>query len=362
MIIILAAIVMMEVGSFSRIMPTHAEELEEANRQKLVEVTNATDEATKVEINLLIINEQIKRMDAAISDNLNFIRKTEQEISVANNELNDLGVEVNTLKEQIQKRNKVLKKRALSYQESGGKTSYLEVLLGASSFTDLIERAGAVTKIVHADQDLLDQHQADKLSLEKKQTTIQKKLDELTSMQTELKGMQDQLIEQQKQNERLKEQLENKQTSIQMELANALEAMKLGEGINPIALKAITAGYQYIGNSVYVFGGGRNEQDIKNGRFDCSAFVHWAYAQAGIQIGTSTDTIKNTGKRITDSEMEPGDLVFFDTYKKDGHVGIYLGEGKFIGSQSSTGVAVADMLTGYWNNTFSGHVERFITE
>lgn len=51
-------------------------------------------------------------------------------------------------------------------------------------------------------------------------------------------------------------------------------------------------------------------------------------------------------------------MVFFDTYKKDGHVGIYVGNGKFIGAQSSTGVATVDMTKGYWKNNFSGHVRR----
>ncbi|WP_252314401.1 NlpC/P60 family protein [Sinobaca sp. H24] len=36
-------------------------------------------------------------------------------------------------------------------------------------------------------------------------------------------------------------------------------------------------------------------------------------------------------------------MVFFDTYKLDGHVGIYIGDGQFIGSQSSTGVAIESM-------------------
>ena len=56
--------------------------------------------------------------------------------------------------------------------------------------------------------------------------------------------------------------------------------------------------------------------------------------------------------------MRPGDMVFFNTYKTDGHVGIYLGGGKFIGSQSSTGVAVANMSSGYWADTFNGRVMR----
>ncbi|CAH2715202.1 hypothetical protein BACCIP111895_02386 [Neobacillus rhizosphaerae] len=120
----------------------------------------------------------------------------------------------------------------------------------------------------------------------------------------------------------------------------------------------INAGNKYIGNSVYVFGGGRNAKDIAKGRFDCSAFVHWAFAQAGLEIGSNTDAIKKEGRQISPEEMQPGDLVFFDTYKKDGHVGIYIGNGKFIGSQSSTGVAIVEMTNSYWKNAFKGHVIR----
>ncbi|UTR11692.1 NlpC/P60 family protein [Evansella sp. LMS18] len=122
----------------------------------------------------------------------------------------------------------------------------------------------------------------------------------------------------------------------------------------------INAGNRYIGNSVYVFGGGRTDYDVRNGRFDCSGFTRWAFSQAGISLGASTDQQKNQGRRVSFSEAKPGDLVFFNTYKTDGHVGIYLGGNKFIGSQSSTGVAVADMSSGYWAETFNGRVMRII--
>lgn len=124
----------------------------------------------------------------------------------------------------------------------------------------------------------------------------------------------------------------------------------------------VTVGNKLIGNSVYVFGGGRNEKDINNGRFDCSSFVHWAFSQVGISLGpltsTTTDTLKNQGVRITFNEIQSGDLVFFDTYKKDGHVGIYVGDGKFIGAQSTTGIAIVSMETGYWKEKFNGRVIR----
>ncbi len=67
---------------------------------------------------------------------------------------------------------------------------------------------------------------------------------------------------------------------------------------------------------------------------------------------------KSAGRQVSASEMQPGDLVFFDTYKNDGHVGIYIGGGQFIGSQSSTGVAIANMSSGYWKDVFNGRVVR----
>ncbi len=94
--------------------------------------------------------------------------------------------------------------------------------------------------------------------------------------------------------------------------------------------------------------------------FDCSGFVNWAFAQADVSVGSSTSVLQNQGERVSVSDMKPGDLVFFDTYKKNGHVGIYVGDNKFIGSQNSTGLAVADMSRGYWKSKFNNHVRRVI--
>nr|WP_239534281.1 C40 family peptidase [Thalassobacillus pellis] len=129
-------------------------------------------------------------------------------------------------------------------------------------------------------------------------------------------------------------------------------------------VEVVDVGRKWIGNSTYVWGGGRNQADIQAGRFDCSAFVHWAFAQVGVELGrvgmTTTFTLKNMGRAVTPENMKPGDLVFFDTNGVDGHVGIYAGNGRFIGSQSSTGVAFADMSTGYWKKYFNGRVRRIL--
>ncbi|MGN4128083.1 NlpC/P60 family protein [Lysinibacillus sphaericus] len=134
--------------------------------------------------------------------------------------------------------------------------------------------------------------------------------------------------------------------------------------VSEVRKQIASVGTRWIGNSIYVFGGGRSQSDINRGWFDCSSFVHWAYKQAGIDLGnlssTSTETLNKMGTRISMNEIQVGDLIFWDTYKKDGHVAIYIGNGQFIGAQSSTGVAIVNVNNSYWKGVYSGHVRRLI--
>lgn len=111
-------------------------------------------------------------------------------------------------------------------------------------------------------------------------------------------------------------------------------------------------------------GGGRNQRDIAKGIFDCSSFVHYAFKQAGVSLGnlssTTTDTIVVQGKKVSYAKAKRGDLVFFDTYKKNGHVGIYLGDGTFLNCQNSYGVSIASMSNTYWKSKFNGVVVRIV--
>lgn len=378
---------MLGLGSVVSLPTAQAESIQTQRSSIQANLAQTNKELSAVQDELSRLNEQLKRADQAIIDNQNMIAKTEADITAANLEIQKLEQEVATLKKSIEKRNEVLKERARSYQETGGNVQYLDVLLGSTSFGDFVDRIGAVATIINADKDLVKQYEADKNEVEKKQSSVKTKLEELTNMKTELEGMRAQIVEQQQQNEALRTELKQREaeglaakSDLQQQdrsLATQEAGLTAGfsaqvptnGGASSYAIPAsanekirivTTAGNRYIGNSVYVFGGGRTAYDIENGRFDCSGFVHWSYAQAGISIGASTDSLKNSGRRVSTSEMRPGDLVFFNTYKTDGHVGIYLGGGQFIGSQSSTGVAIANMSSGYWANTFNGRVVRII--
>src|SRR5699024_3507090 len=116
---------------------------------------------------------------------------------------------------------------------------------------------------------------------------------------------------------------------------------------------AISAGKSVIG-TLYVYGG------KKPGGFECSGFVSWAYGQAGKSITSNTGTLSGDGSKVSYSEAKAGDLVFFDTVngRANSHVGIYLGGGQFLASNTTNGVEIANMSSGYWNDHFSGHVRR----
>ncbi|MFJ8069042.1 NlpC/P60 family protein [Peribacillus sp. NPDC096447] len=450
-LIVLNTTIMLGLGSAFAIPSVKAESITDIQSQRTgiqSDISEAAQVIEQLKKEQSKMNAQIAQIESAMKENDQKIKDTKQEIKDTEKDIDSLKKEIKALEERIAKREEVLKERALSFQESGGDVEYLEVVLGSKSFGEFVNRVGAVATIVEADQQILSEQEADKADLEKKQATVEKKLQSLKDMEVELKGMQSQIKDQkaetvnmkakiekkESETEALKQSLENKDAGLEAQIASIRENIKkeeerkaaekadldrAAEEVNssnsssegsssssneessssskgeatakssskgesssnssknssaakPTASKtetsskpssantgsAITAGYKYIGNSTYKFGGGRTASDIANGLFDCSAFVAWAYKQAGVNLPASTDALKNAGRQVSDSQKQPGDLVFFNTYKTDGHVGIYVGGGKFIGSQSSTGVAIANMESGYWAGVYNGRVVR----
>jgi peptidoglycan DL-endopeptidase CwlO len=63
--------------------------------------------------------------------------------------------------------------------------------------------------------------------------------------------------------------------------------------------------------------------------FDCSGLVRWAYGRVGIDLPHSSYALYSEGRRVRESQMEPGDVLVFDGL---GHVGLYIGNGKMVHS------------------------------
>lgn len=93
--------------------------------------------------------------------------------------------------------------------------------------------------------------------------------------------------------------------------------------------------------------------------FDCSGFVAYVFKQAAnISLPHGARAMSQFGQKISPSELKPGDLVFFNTLKSAfSHVGIYLGNNKFIHApRSGQNVRVENMNSQYWDSRFNGAV------
>lgn len=109
------------------------------------------------------------------------------------------------------------------------------------------------------------------------------------------------------------------------------------------ALSLIGVRYKYGGNTVE--------------GFDCSGFVrHLFQSTFQFELPRSAREISNVGSEISVDELMPGDLVFYNTLRRQfSHVGIYIGEGRFVHAPSrGKSVEIVEMKDRYWQKRFNG--------
>ena len=96
---------------------------------------------------------------------------------------------------------------------------------------------------------------------------------------------------------------------------------------------------------------------IGSAGFDCSGFVRAMYENTlGLVLPHNAKAQAAATEKIDRNDLQPGDLVFYNTLRKAfSHVGIYIGNGKFIHSPRTGGeVRIENMSDAYWANRFNG--------
>jgi cell wall-associated NlpC family hydrolase len=89
--------------------------------------------------------------------------------------------------------------------------------------------------------------------------------------------------------------------------------------------------------------------------FDCSGFTSYVFGKLGIELPRTSASQSKIGKKVAKEDLQPGDLVFFNTSGKGvSHVGIYVGDGKFAHSSSSKGVTISGMSDSYYVKRYLG--------
>ena len=102
----------------------------------------------------------------------------------------------------------------------------------------------------------------------------------------------------------------------------------------------------------YRFGGNTPDQGL-----DCSGLIRYVFQQAtGLSLPRSAREQARVGESVSKDKLQPGDLVFFNTRRfQFSHVGLYIGDNRFIHAPSSGGaVQVVNLDTAYWQKAFNG--------
>ena len=110
------------------------------------------------------------------------------------------------------------------------------------------------------------------------------------------------------------------------------------------ALQALGVQYRY---------GGRSPET----GFDCSGLINHVFERAwGMLLPPGTEALSKVGVAVKLKELEPGDLVFYNTRNRPySHVGIYLGDGRFLHApRPGATVRVESVQTPYWRTRFNG--------
>ena len=129
-----------------------------------------------------------------------------------------------------------------------------------------------------------------------------------------------------------------------------LQAPRARHGTEPMSHVVVTA-LGYLGKP-YVYGG----QSLDKG-FDCSGFVLSLYQRSlGLKLPRTAAEQAHATEKIEKHELAPGDVVFFNTMaRRYSHVGIYLGNGRFIHApRAGAVIRIENMEISYWKQRFNG--------
>ena len=132
---------------------------------------------------------------------------------------------------------------------------------------------------------------------------------------------------------------------------NAFPAPAMSRAHPAAARELAIHAMSYVGTP-YRAGGGSPDEG-----FDCSGLVQYVYGRgAGIALPRTTNEMSTVGSPVDASDLQPGDLVFFNTLRRPySHVGIYVGDHRFVHAPTARGsVEVADMRRRYWQSRFNG--------
>ncbi|MFY3791524.1 murein hydrolase activator EnvC family protein [Ureibacillus sp. MALMAid1270] len=180
------------------------------------EIKEKSSEINSIEGKLEQLVAQIETLGQKITSTNTEITTVNGEIEEANNNIKSLEEEITILQGKIEQRDELLQERARAIQENGT-VDYLDVLLGANSFVDFIDRFSAVNTLIEADRQIMREQQDDQNLLEEQKLVLENTKKELEDKKAELQRLKESLTSQKAEKDRYIDELEAEQKKLQNE-------------------------------------------------------------------------------------------------------------------------------------------------
>jgi cell wall-associated NlpC family hydrolase len=216
---------------------------------------------------------------------------------------------------------------ATAQYRSGGIDASVQLFL-SSDPDDFLDRASTLDQLSAQQVDALKKIQGKQRELAQERAEAAEKLKDLAATRTELGTKKDEVQSKLAAAQKLLNTLTAKEkAALATEQAradrSATERVDLGNDSSPSgrASAAFAAAQSQLGKP-YVYGA------TGTASYDCSGLTSWAYAQAGVSIPRTSEAQTGAGTRLTRSQLQVGDLVFF--FNDLHHVGLYAGNGQIL--------------------------------
>lgn len=285
---------------------------------------------------------KIEHLDARIEKNMREIEKNKEEQNRIEENIEEVENEILGLEKELKNDQELFKKRMRSMYVNG-LGGYIDILVDSESLDDFLTRIEFVKNIS-------EYHKEIELELEDKKRVIEIRRDELENQYSVLENLLSENEEQLSSlNERRKEQdklldeikeyentvvlnieetekyVEQIKENLNNQLVITQASMRISRGGIDFSVEELFAyAAQFLGTP-YLWGGTSPETG-----FDCSGFVQYVYGHFGIKLRRVTYDQIYDGPHVEKSDLKPGDLVFFGTWEDPHHVGIYLGDNKYM--------------------------------
>jgi len=292
-------------------------------------------------------------------------------------DLHENKYELHVAKHNLKMSQRTIAKRLVSLYTTD-QASTLEVILGAKSLDDMINRMDSAKSVTQLDTHILSQVKTFRTAVKRHgallaharatqarvvaaraaaKHSLESKIAEQDRLLSSIKGQIAQMVaadaaRQQRLANEAAQRLLNARHDAQQQAADTVVGISaLAPSADtvvappPTHSNAANIALSQLGQP-YVWGG------AAPGGFDCSGLVMWSYAQVGVSLPHSSYAMYGYGVPVSKDELAPGDLVFFDGL---GHVGMYIGGGQFVEAPHAGGVVqISNLNEGWYAATYVG--------